>query len=49
MTDTGGLAVLYGWLIFAFLLAVLAFLVLRRSTGPDEEAQRQPDDPADVP
>lgn len=45
MTDTGGLAVLYAWLIFAFLLAVLAFFVLHPTAGPDEEAQKQPDEP----
>lgn len=49
MTDTGGLAILYAWLIFAFLLGVLAYFVLRRTPGPDQEAQRQPDDPANVP
>lgn len=49
MTDTGGLAILYAWLIFAFLLAVLAYFVLRPTRRPDQEAQHQPDDPADVP
>lgn len=49
MTDTGGLAILYAWLIFAFLLALLAYLILRPSPGPDEDSQHQPDDPANVP
>ncbi len=50
MTETGGLAVLFAWLIFAALLGVLAFFVLRPASGsPDEEAQREPDDPPAVP
>ena len=36
MIETGGLAILFGWLIFAALLCVLGFFVLRKSSGPDE-------------
>ncbi|HYU67175.1 MAG TPA: hypothetical protein VEK09_10510 [Jatrophihabitantaceae bacterium] len=49
MTETGGLALLFAWLIFAALLAVLAFFVLRPASNPDDEAERQPDAPASVP
>jgi hypothetical protein len=49
MTETGGLAVLFAWLIFAALLAMLAFFLLRPSSNPDDEAETQPDDPANVP
>lgn len=48
MTDTGGLVVLFAWLIFTALLILLAFLVLRPSRGPDEEARNTPDDPPNV-
>jgi hypothetical protein len=48
MTETGGLAVLFAWLIFAALLAVLAFFVLRPASNPDDEAGIQPDDPSSV-
>lgn len=30
MTQTGGLAVLYAWLIFGGMLALLAFFLLRK-------------------
>jgi hypothetical protein len=49
MTETGGLALLFAWLIFAALLAVLAFFVLRPASNPDDEAERQPEEPASVP
>jgi hypothetical protein len=49
MTDTGGLAILFAWLIFAAILAVLAFFVLRPSNDPDDETQRQPDDQPTAP
>ena len=34
MTQTGGLVILYAWLIFAGLLAVLAYLLLRHEQDP---------------
>ena len=34
MTQTGGLVILYAWLIFAGLLAVLAYLLLRHEHDP---------------
>jgi hypothetical protein len=34
MTQTGGLAVLFAWLIFAGLLTVLAYLLLRHEQDP---------------
>jgi hypothetical protein len=49
VTDTGGLAILFAWLIFAALLATLAFFLLRPSGEPDDEVERRPDDPAAVP
>ncbi len=49
MTETGGLAVLFAWLIFAALLAVLAFFLLGPASNPDDEAERQPDEPASGP
>lgn len=47
MTDTGGLAILFAWLIFAFLLAVLAFLVLRGSGTAGDEVEH-PDERGEV-
>jgi hypothetical protein len=41
--QTGGLAILFAWLIFAGLLSVLGFLVLRTRADPHSEAQRRPD------
>lgn len=34
MTQTGGLVILYAWLIFAGLLAILAWLLLRHEQDP---------------
>jgi hypothetical protein len=36
MIENGGLAILFGWLLFGGLLCVLAFLILHRSGGPSE-------------
>ena len=51
MTQTGGLTVLYAWLIFAGLLSVLACLLLRHEQDPLQDLTR-PDtdggDPADM-
>lgn len=41
MIDTGGLAILLGWLIFAVLLGVLAFFVLRRPADPVNKPGRR--------
>lgn len=40
MTQTGGLALLFGWLIFAGLLIVLAAVVLRHNPDVMKEARR---------
>ena len=45
MTQTGGLVILYAWLIFAALLAVLGYLLLRHEQDPLQDlAQGHPDD-----
>jgi hypothetical protein len=38
MTQTGGLVVLLAWAIFAAILAVLAFILLRPAKDPLEDA-----------
>ncbi len=48
MTQTGGLAILIAWAIFAGLLTVLAYLLLRHEQDPLADLTRPgPDD--DVP
>jgi hypothetical protein len=49
MTQTGGLTVLFSWLIFAGLLAVLGYLLLRHEQDPLQDLSRPgPDeDPQD--
>jgi hypothetical protein len=49
MTQTGGFVFLFAWLIFAVLIAVLASFLLGPHSDPEEEAQRQPEDPPAVP
>jgi hypothetical protein len=44
MTQTGGLAVLFGWLIFGALLALLAWFVLRHPPDEMAEARRRTDE-----
>jgi hypothetical protein len=45
MTQTGGLVVLYAWLIFAGLLTILAYLLLRHEQDPLHDLDRPgPDD-----
>jgi hypothetical protein len=45
MTETGGLVILYAWLIFAALLAVLGYLLLRHEQDPLQDlARSRPDD-----
>ena len=41
MTQTGGLVILYAWLIFAGLLAVLAYLLLRHEQDPLQDLTRR--------
>jgi hypothetical protein len=40
MTQTGGLTVLFAWLIFAGLLTVLAYLLLRHEQDPLQDLTR---------
>ena len=40
MTQTGGLVVLYAWLIFAGLLTILAWLLLRHEQDPLQDLNR---------
>jgi hypothetical protein len=47
MTQTGGLALLFAWLIFAALLTVLGYVVLRSPADPVSEATRRPDQTPD--
>jgi hypothetical protein len=55
MTQTGGLVILYAWAIFAGLLTVLAYLLLRHEQdplqdlnrpGPDQDDGRDDRDPS---
>ena len=48
MTQTGGLTVLFAWLIFAGLLAILAYLLLRHEQDPLQDLNR-PGTDGDVP
>ena len=49
MTQTGGLVILYAWLIFAGLLTILAYLLLRHEQDPLQDLNRQgPDGEADT-
>lgn len=49
MIDNGGLVLLFAWLIYFALLAVLGFVVLRHARGPLDAAHRNPENPANVP
>jgi hypothetical protein len=53
MTQTGGLALLFAWLIFGALLAILAVVLLRHRPDVIEEARRSTEEsrlpPADRP
>ena len=40
MTQTGGLTVLFAWLIFAGLLTILAYLLLRHEQDPLQDLTR---------
>ena len=47
MTQTGGLVILFAWLIFAGLLAILAYLLLRHEQDPMEDLTRPGQDDHD--
>jgi hypothetical protein len=47
MTQTGGLVVLFAWLIFAGLLTVLAYLLLRHEQDPLQDLTRPGQDDQD--
>ena len=47
MTQTGGLVILYAWLIFAGLLAILAYLLLRHEQDPLQDLSRPGPDEQD--
>jgi hypothetical protein len=47
MTQTGGLVILYAWLIFGGLLAVLAYLLLRHEQDPLQDLKRPSQDDQD--
>jgi hypothetical protein len=49
MTQTGGLVILYAWLIFAGLLAILAYLLLRHEQDPLQDLTRPSPDDDDAP
>lgn len=49
MTQTGGLVILYAWLIFAGLLAVLAYLLLRHEQDPLQDLTGSGPNDDDVP
>jgi hypothetical protein len=46
MTQTGGLVVLYAWLIFAAILAVLGYFLLRHDQDPLDDLTRPPEEDA---
>jgi hypothetical protein len=47
MTQTGGLVILFAWLIFAGLLAILAYLLLRHEQDPLQDLTRPGQDDQD--
>ena len=49
MTQTGGLVVLFAWLIFAGLLTILAYLLLRHEQDPLADLARPGPDDNDTP
>jgi hypothetical protein len=49
MTQTGGLVVLFAWLIFAGLIAVLGYLLLRHESDPLQDLARSDPDDDDTP
>jgi hypothetical protein len=49
MTQTGGLVVLFAWLIFAGLLIILGYLLLRHESDPLHDLACSDPDDDDVP
>jgi hypothetical protein len=49
MTQTGGLTVLFAWLIFAGLLTILGYLLLRHEQDPLHDLARPDPDDDDTP
>ena len=49
MTQTGGLVVLFAWLIFAGLLSILGYLLLRHESDPLHDLARSDPDDDDTP
>ena len=49
MTQTGGLVVLFAWLIFAGLLSILGYLLLRHESDPLHDLARPGPDDDDAP
>jgi hypothetical protein len=47
MTQTGGLVILFAWLIFAGLLTILAYLLLRHEQDPLQDLTRPGTDDGD--
>jgi hypothetical protein len=47
MTQTGGLVILFAWLIFAGLLTILAYLLLRHEQDPLQDLTRPGQDDQD--
>ena len=44
MIQTGGLAILFAWLIFLAFLSLLAFFILKREDpDPQSEARKRPE------
>ena len=49
MTQTGGLDILFSWLIFAGLLTILGYLLLRHESDPLHDLARSDPDDDDTP
>ena len=49
MTQTGGLDILFAWLIFAGLLTILGYLLLRHESDPLNDLARPGPDDDDTP
>jgi hypothetical protein len=49
VTETGGFVVLFAWLLFGALLALLAYFLLRGTRDPLSDAKHNSDNPSSVP